>query len=275
MHRSLTTVLSNRYVRMQISRIGTGALLYPTTGRGQDFSMHIFGLLYSTSNINNLQQTIWQETSLLPHLKGSPLADLSDIGSRMARTLADGTTPGQLATNELRKTAAATPTDAHFVETMDLSQHFQREVDPVKKVELDQRISNVAFWSQWLTRGVLFEEKLHWELFCEEAVRAPLSKIACVANAALGRHQVEFVYDDYTPTAAQFPMNIDLDKDVDYDSPEFIIEAVAQIYTPVGFKPMHGDTPEHNFRYIHSLMELQMKRAMRGGESILAGDPKG
>lgn len=61
----------------------------------------------------------------------------------------------------------------------------------------------------------IIKGKLHWELFCQDAVRAPLSKIAYAANAALGRHQIEFVYDDYTLKAASFPPGLDLDA-IDY-----------------------------------------------------------
>ena len=58
------------------------------------------------------------------------------------------------------------------------------------------------------------------------------------ANAALGRHQIEFVYDDYTLKAAAFPVGVDLDLDVDYNSQAAILDAVAQISTPVGFNDM-------------------------------------
>ena len=285
-----TTALANRYVRMEGSKIDTNSSFYPTPGRGHDFRMNIFGLLYSVSDLNALQACIWDDTSFLPRRpaamaggasetnssSSSPLvAELSAIGSQMAVTLHDGVTPGLLAKNELRKTVAATLNDAHFCRTMDLLQRFKREEDPAIKLELGQEISDVAFWAQWLIRGVLFEGKLHWEMFCQEAVRAPLSKIAYAANAALGRHQIEFVYDDYTLKAAIFPKYLDLDRDVDYDSADSIMRAVAAIDTPVGFNSCKGGTPEHNFRHIHSLMEYQMKQAFAGGERILQGDPAG
>lgn len=285
--RCFATSLLNRYVRIEGSRIDTTATTYPTPGRGHDFRMNIFGLLYSVKDINALQECIWDETSFLPRRPAqrldncttsttSPLlSDLSDIGSRMAVTLEDGVTPGLLAKNRLRKTVEATLNDEHFVQTMDLLQRFKREEDPCTKVKLGQQISDLAFWSQWLIRGILFEGKLNYEVFCQDAVRAPLSKIAFAANAALGRHQIEFVYDDYTLKAAQFPVDLGLDKDVDYDSASSIINAVARINTPVGFNSMKGGTPEHNFRHIHSLMEYQMKLALVGGERILQGDSGG
>jgi hypothetical protein len=285
-----TTALANRYVRIEGSKIdttttaaansnSTSTLLYPTPGHGHDFRMNIFGLLYSVNDINAVQACIWDDTSFLPICPAQRLmdddrvlSDLSDIGSQMAVTLQDGVTPGLLAKNELRKTVTATLNESHFVHTMDLLQRFKREEDPIVKIKLGQQISDVAFWAQWLIRGVLFEGKLHWEMFCQEAVRAPLSKIAFAANAALGRHQIEFVYDDYTLKAAQFPADLDLDRDVDYDSPASIINAVAKIQTPVGFNSVQGGTPEHNFRHIHSLMEYQMKRAFAGGERILTNN---
>jgi hypothetical protein len=41
--------------------------------------------------------------------------------------------------------------------TMDLLQTFKKEADPAVKNMLGQQISDLAFWSQWLIRGVLFE----------------------------------------------------------------------------------------------------------------------
>ena len=274
----LSTAPSNRFVRLERSKIDMNTTTYPTPGRGHDFQMNIFGLIYSTKDINALQECIWDVTSFLPRQPAkklpndTPLSDLSDIASRMAVTLQDGSEPGLLAKNELRSTVAKTLNETHFKTTMNLLQSFKLESDPNKKQELGQQISNVAFWSQWLIRGVLFEGKLHWENFCEDAIREPLSKIAFAANAALGRHQIEFVYDDYTLKAATFPANLG---SVDYDSPQSIIDTVARIDTPVGFLSMKGGSPEHNFRHIHSLMEYQMKIAFRGGESILNGDYTG
>jgi hypothetical protein len=43
------------------------------------------------------------------------------------------------------------------------------------------------------------------QVYCADMIPAPLSKIAFAANAALGRHQIEFVYDDYTLKAARMP----------------------------------------------------------------------
>lgn len=298
-----TTALSNRYVRMEGSKIDASQqpqqttcapLLYPTPGRGHDFRMNIFGLLFSVHDINALQNCIWETTSFLPrfpaavaiaHRNGNnddnnsdaKLDDLSEIGRQMAVTLEDGVTPGLLAKNELRQMIQATLNESHFRATMDLLQRFKRAADdPLLQMKLGQQISNVAFWSQWLIRGVLFEGKLHWEMFCQEAVRAPLSKIAYATNAALGRHQIEFVYDDYTLKAAHFPVTPpDWAEQVDYDSPDSIVRAVAQIRTPVGFNSMKGGTPEHNFRHIHSLMEYQMKLAFQGGEDVLSGQGNG
>lgn len=281
--RLLSTNRSARYVRMEGSKIDRNSDSYPTPGAGHDFRMSIFGLLFSTSDIMDLQRSIWSTTSFLPQRPAQVLpnegpfkllSDLSSIASRMALTLQDDS-PGLLAKNQLRTTVTSTLTDQHFVATMNLLQAFKTETDPHQKQHLAQLISDVAFWSQWLIRGVLFEGKLHWELFCAEAIRAPLSKIAFATNAALGRHQVEFVYDDYTLKAAVFSETSDLDVDVDYDDAASIMTAVASIDTYVGFNSMKGGSPEHNFRHIHSLMEYQMKRAFAGGEKILAGNTDG
>ena len=70
---------------------------------------------------------------------------------------------------------------------------FQTTQNPVHKAMLAQHVSDVAFWSQWLIRGVLFEGKLHGESFTEGMIPAPLSTVAAMTNAALGRQQLEFV----------------------------------------------------------------------------------
>ena len=277
--KELSTVPFNRHVKMQNSIFDVISTRYPTPGQGHEFEMNIFGLAYSTRDINSLQECIWDKKSFLPQRpaeylpRDSPLSDLSDIARRMAVKLNDGSSPGLLAKNELRSTVRSTLNETHFNATMNLLKAFQNEKDTCQKIELGQQISNVAFWSQWLIRGLLFEGKLHEEQFCEEAIRAQLSKIAFAANAALGRQQIEFVYDDYTLKAAILPEN--LDTMVDYDSPRSIREAVAAIQTPVGFLDMKGGSPEHNFRHIHSLMEYQMHLAFQGSDRILAGDHEG
>jgi hypothetical protein len=265
---------------MEGSKIDVSLSQYPTLGNGHDYRMNIFGLLYSVDDILALQRSIFDETSFLPRVPAqrivhAPLSNLSDIATEMAVTLSNGQEPGLLAKNLLRKTVTQVLQEDHFVATMDLLQSFKLEQDSERKRQIGQTISDVAFWAQWLIRGVLFEGKLHWELFCQEAIRSPLSKIAFAANAALGRHQIEFVYDDYTLKAAQFPTHLDLDKDINYESPSSIMNAVAAIGTPVGFNSMKGGTPEHNFRHIHSLMEWQMRRAFLGSERVLSGDMEG
>jgi hypothetical protein len=191
----------------------------------------------------------------------------------MAVTLRDGSS-GLLAQNKLRSSVEATITNKHFTATMDLLQSFKTEKDEAKKKEIGIMISDVAFWAQWLIRGVLFEGKLHWEMYCQDVVGAPLAKIAFAANAALGRHQIEFVYDDYTLKAASFPPE-ELLENIDYDSSEDILKSVALIETPVGFNDMAGGAPEHNFRHNHSLMEWQMKAAFQGLNDIIDGKEAG
>lgn len=285
-HSAFSTALSQRHVRMEGSKLDVHRGMYPTPGDGHEFRMNIFGLLYSTDDIMALQNCIWTSSSFLPrqparplqkhHLDGafSSLCDLSDIAGEMAVERMDGA-PGLLAKNELRQAVASTLDDSHFCAAMDLLQAFKTEKHASRKQALGQAVSDLAFWSQWLLRGVLFEGKLHWQLYCQDAVRAPLSKIAFAANAALGRHQIEFVYDDYTLKAAKFPEDFDMEADVDYDDPKSIVDAVASIETPVGFNSVKGGSPEHNFRHVHSLMEYQMKRAFVGGDKILAGDAGG
>jgi hypothetical protein len=70
-------------------------------------------------------------------------------------------------------------------------------------------------------------------------IPAPLSKIAFAANAALGRHQIEFVYDDYTLKAATLPSDKELNS-INYENPTAILNAIASIKTPVGFNDVAG-----------------------------------
>ena len=275
-----TTPYRERYVRMEGSKFDSNTDIYPTPGRGHDFKMNIFGLLFSTDDINALQDVIWNNKSFLPTESAGPfptgsiLKELSDIGQGMAVLLEDNITPGLLAQNLLRSTVLAKLNNKHFLACMDLIKSFKHEKDPSRKRILGKQISDVAFWSQWVIRGFLFEGKLNFEVYCSDYIPEVLSKMAFASNAALGRHQIEFVYDDYTLKAAIFPKDVDFDN-VDYDDPKAILDAIASIKTPVGFNDMQGGMPEHNFRHNHSLMEFQMRRAFKGVEQVLNGDKKG
>ena len=55
-------------------------------------------------------------------------------------------------------------------------------------------------------------------MFTADVIPAPLSKIAFAANAAMGRHQIEFVYDDYTLKAAIFSKDFD-NNAIDFNNP--------------------------------------------------------
>ena len=274
------TKLKNRFVKMESSKFDMKTPVYPTPGSGHDFKMQIFGLTFSVEDINNLQECIWTNKSFLPRKSASPLPEstglkvLSDVATKMAIVLDDNSTAGLLAQNKLRETVDNTLNNEHFVHTMRLLKSFKTEGDFAKKQEIGQYISDVAFFSQWLIRGYLFEGKLHYEMFCSDVIPEPLSKIAFAANAALGRHQIEFVYDDYTLKAANFPPDFDVDA-IDYDNPSAILDAIASIKTPVGFNDVKGGSPEHNFRHNHSLMEAQMISAFKGVEQILQGDKEG
>ena len=197
------TARADRFVRMEGSRLD-GAAGYPTPGDGHSFRMNVFGLIVADTEIMALQRCLWNRESFLPTaparpLEEAPLADLSDIAGSQSVVGRDGASPGLLAQNRLRATVAERLGEKHFRATMDLIAAFKREKEPGRRAELAQRVSNTAYWAQWLIRGVLFEGKLHWEQYCEAVVRAPLSKIAFAANAALGRHQIEFVYVRRSP----------------------------------------------------------------------------
>lgn len=254
-----STLLKDRYVRMENSKFDMNTAVYPTPGNGHDFRMNIFGLLYSVDDINAIQDYVWNNESFLPTTYAKPLPEqsklslLSDIAQKMAVVLKDNTTSGLLAENKLRTSVKESLTAEHFRSCMKLLKSFKVETNEAKRAEIAQQISDLAFWSQWLIRGYLFEGKLHYEMFCEDVIPEPLSKIAYAANAALGRHQIEFVYDDYTLKAAKFSDDIDIDS-IDYDNSKDILTAISSIETPVGFNDMAGGQPEHNFRHNHSLM---------------------
>jgi len=235
------TKLKDRFVKMDGSKFDMKTTVYPTPGSGHYFNMKIFGLTFSVEDINNLQDCIWTNKSFLPRTSASPLPEstglksLSDIATKMAIVLDDeNSTSGLLAHNKLRATVNSTLHNEHFVHTMRLLKAFKTEGNFEKKQQIGQYISDVAFFAQWLIRGYLFEGKLHYEMFCSDVIPEPLSKIAFAANAALGRHQIEFVYDDYTLKAAIFPPDFDVDA-IDYDNPMAILNAIASIKTPVGF----------------------------------------
>lgn len=275
-----STNLADRYVRIENSKFHLDTKVYPTPGDGHDFHMSIFGLIYTVDEILALQNYIWNDQSFLPTTHARPidplskLSDISSIAQKMAVKLEDNVTQGYLAQNLLRTTVDKTLTPAHFTACMNLLKEFKTETNDAKRKHLAQTISDVAFWAQWLVRGYLFEGKLHYEMFCSDVIPAPLSKIAFAANAALGRHQIEFVYDDYTLKAAMFPEHLDLDS-VNYDDQKAILDAIAAIKTPVGFNDMMGGQPEHNFRHNHSLMEHQMKKAFAGLNQVFQGNNDG
>lgn len=249
---------------------------YPTLTQGLSYDTAIFGLRWTAQDTVQLQRSIWHENSFLPTRPAAPLSGalqvFSDVAQQMSVELADGS-PGLLAKNQLRKTLLQLPATAHFV-ALDLLQAFQKAQTPAQKARLAQQVSDLAFWSQWLIRGVLFEGKLQGERFTEAMIPAPLSTVTAMANAALGRQQLEFVYDDYTLKAATLPTDVDFDH-LDYDNPAAILAAVASIQTSVGFNDVQGGRPEHNFRFNHVLMEWQMGGAFRGFAQVMAGDING
>ena len=276
---ALHTPAKSRFIKIepQSLQLTAGAQgRYPTLAKGLSFNTAIFGLRWSVQDTVQLQRVIWHQQSFLPAQPAAPLTGslqpLSDVAQQMAIELADGR-PGLLAQNQLRATVRQLPSALHFLVLSQLYD-FQTTQNPVHKAMLAQHVSDVAFWSQWLIRGVLFEGKLHGESFTEGMIPAPLSTVAAMTNAALGRQQLEFVYDDYTLKAATLPEQLDFES-LDYDNPAAILAAIASIQTPVGFNDVKGGRPEHNFRFNHVLMEWQMHGALRGFAQVLAGDISG
>eukprot|EP00672_Neobodo_designis_P027703 CAMPEP_0174853504 /NCGR_PEP_ID=MMETSP1114-20130205/28749_1 /TAXON_ID=312471 /ORGANISM="Neobodo designis, Strain CCAP 1951/1" /LENGTH=612 /DNA_ID=CAMNT_0016088159 /DNA_START=106 /DNA_END=1944 /DNA_ORIENTATION=- len=245
---------------------------YPTVFKGLTYTTDIFGVAWPTKAQQDLLTRIWNRDCFLPTkpaaaLTGTPFAVISDIASQQAIELKDGGR-GLVAKNELRSTVRRLIVEQESEKRLfDAFLGHLRSFEKNPTDEGAQLISNVAFWCQWLIRGVLFEGKIHDQKFTDAVVPAPLSTLAFAANAALGRHQIEFVYDDYTLKAANFPTHRTFE-DVDYNDPADILKFIAEIDTPVGFVDMAGGKPEHNFRHNHSLMEQQMRRAFIGWEKM-------
>jgi hypothetical protein len=266
--RSIHSPPAKRAVKVENLKVDS-SVPYPTLYHGLDYDINIFGFAWSVKAQRDLQSFLWNDDCFLPSkpaqsLEGTPFAVLSDIGSVQAAVLADGKSKGLVANNELRKRVKRDIVDAEA--TNKLFDAFVKELGEFVRHPTEERaqlISNVAFWCQWLIRGVLYEGKLHNQKYTDAVIPAPLSTLAFAANAALGRHQIEFVYDDYTLKAANFPKHRTY-RDVDYKNPSDIVKFIEEIDTPVGFNDMAGGLPEHNFRHNHSLMEQQMREAIAG-----------
>uniref|UniRef100_A0A0G4HW86 Uncharacterized protein n=1 Tax=Chromera velia CCMP2878 TaxID=1169474 RepID=A0A0G4HW86_9ALVE len=294
--RDLHTPNSRRAVRMEDVRVDHSKS-YPTLCNGGiRYNYNIFGLKFPSDLVLRLQEYVWNRESFLPShaagsLEGTPFEALERIVRKMPVVRKeDGQEEGKetgrqggekktgkgrrglLARNELRREVVEKilPDERLFPATMSLLETFKA----TPSSQTAQAISDVSFWTQWLIRGVLFEGKLHGEQYTEPVIPAPLSKIAFATNAALGRHQIEFVYDDYTLKDAKFPLDVGVDE-VDYSSAKEIVKFVAKIDTQAAFLNERGGSPEHNFRHVHSLMEAQMRGAFEGWRQIVKGQEKG
>ena len=134
--RDITTNLRKRYVKMQNSKIDMNDTNYPTPGKGHQFQMNIFGLLYDQDAVTELQTHVWNRESFLPTSPAKPLAgtlsDLSDIAQQMAMELKDGSA-GLLAKNKLRSSVRERLNEQHFVSVMNLLKEFKTTKDPAQK----------------------------------------------------------------------------------------------------------------------------------------------
>lgn len=267
-HDKLKELTINRGPRGQFPTIANG---------GVQYTQHLWGVEWGPNDVQAVQKAVWNRDSFLPNRPAQALTGtlktLSDISKEMAIKLQDNTS-GLLAENELRNAVSKRLNVTHLDAVIKLLTDFKAEKDAVKKIELGQQISDVAFHAQWLIRGVLFEGKLHGEKYTNPVVKAPLSIISAMTNAALGRRQLEFVYDDYTLKAGTFPDGFKAEN-VDYNDPKSILDAIAGISETVGFCDMAGAAPEQNFRHNHTLMELQMRDAFAGYNAFKAGDIEG
>ncbi len=261
-----------RKVGVQLSSTGG----FPVLGDGLTFNAEIFGIKLNPADIQFIQEQIWHQKDFLPKEPAAelpvPFNVLSDVAKKMASELENGQ-PGLLKQNQLRQAIAKLDPALHQ-HGLDLLRAFKQEQDPQKKSEYAKTIAHIAFWGQWLIRGVLFEGLLHGERYTEAVIPKPLSTVTEMMRLATGMLQSEFVYHHYTLMAAILPKNFDVDA-IDYHNSSAILQAIADIKTPVGFNDMAGGKPEHNFRFNHVLMEAQLRKAFIGLEQVLAGNEVG
>lgn len=259
---------------------------YPTLGNGGiSYRANIDGIYFSSAEVAELQSHIWKkpeeavaQMDFLPKQATQPLSGelkiLSDLAAEMPIKLEDGS-KGLLAKNQLRKKVMKL--DHRLIDASKaLIEGFKNAKTPAEKRSFAQQIQSLSVYSQWLIRGVLFEGPLHKEPTVSPVVPSPLSVISAIANQATGLLQKEFVYHSYTLLPAELPKDlIQTFDELDYNNPEAILKAIADIKTVAGFNDISGPNPEHNFRFNHVLMEYQMRMVFDGYEQVKAGDNSG
>lgn len=260
-----------------------GREIYPVLGNGLTTEFDIWDRTVTTEHLIEADHAIWGEsTSFLPNSPvnalpaSTGLSVLSDLGDQMAAKNS-GDEAGLLAKKQLRAAVDGLDSSLHDC-ALSLIDQFLESNDTQEKSTIAKQLYSVFFWSQWLVRGYLFEPKLHPNNpedtpYTSPVIPAPLSQLLDTSRAFFGRHQLEFVYDVYTLSSASFPPDFSTD-DVDYQSTQSILKAIASIDTPVGFNDRDGANPEHNFRHNHSLMEAQMADALDAYPLLFSDDPQ-
>ncbi len=269
--RQFSTIPKNRYVRLENVKVNSLGQ-FPSLGKGIDYDVSIFGLTLKPQHILDIQKATWGGDSFLPkriaHPPKGSLGDLSEISEKMPVKLRDGS-PGLLAQNKTRH-AIENLHQNLFEDFMGLLENFISSTSELEKTLLAHQLSDVCFETQWLTRGYLFEGKLHGETYTADVVPAPLSQLLFASCFATGMQQVEFIYHNYTLLDGKLPDEDPLT--VNVDNPKEILDYIASISARTGFNDVGGGNPEHNFRHNHTFMEAQMRLAFKGWDLVKQGN---
>ena len=266
-----STSPSRRYVKLENVKVNSPGQ-FPRLGKGLDYDISIFGLTLKPQHILDIQKATWGGDSFLPKRIAHPpkgrLGDLSEISEKMPVKLRDGTR-GLLAQNKTRY-AIENLHQNLFEDFMGLLENFISSTSELEKTLLAHQLSDICFETQWLTRGYLFEGKLHGETYTADVVPTPLSQLLFASCYATGMQQVEFIYHNYTLLDGKLPDEDPLT--VNVDNPKEILDYIASISARTGFNDVGGGNPEHNFRHNHTFMEAQMRLAFKGWDLVKQGN---
>ena len=265
-----STAQKHRLVRLENIKVNSLGQ-FPSLGKGVDYDVSIFGLILKPQHILDIQKATWGGDSFLPkriaHSLNGCLGNLSEISEQMPVKLRDGTR-GLLAQNKTRR-AIDDLNQNLFEDFMGLLETFISSTSELEKTLLAHQLSDVCFEAQWLTRGYLFEGKLHGETYTADIVPTPLSQLLFASCYATGMQQVEFIYHNYTLLDGKLPAEDPLT--VNVDNPQEILDYIASITARTGFNDVGGGNPEHNFRHNHTFMEAQMRLAFKGWDLVKEG----
>jgi len=285
--------------------------LHPIPRYGGSVTRQVFGMEWRPSDLTRINNILFNtdQSAYVPRYDMRPLTGelsiLSDLATRMSIRL-NGGEEGYLAHGTFKEAIENSALNERVFEAlMDKMRDFKLRCDqtdvndnPQDMINLAREILEADFYLQWIVRGWLFEPVLTGDILehdktlrsdglrYDDDIARPqsgktrimvphyLARPLAASSAALGRDQLEFCYANYTLLAGHFPDGFDKEN-VDYDSSRSILDAIASISTDVSYLDTNGHSSDHNFRFDHVLMELQMTQAFQGLEAVLSGDKSG